>query len=115
MRVGGVDDSGSNYLHAVASLGFNGTSYNITSTNATSGSLGRIGQSSQGIMVVDISRPFIAARAQTTSSSTANGTTTTFQENGSVLHASTTSYTGFTLIPATGNFTGTLRVYGYNN
>jgi len=30
-------------------------------------------------------------------------------------HSLTNAYTGFTLIPATGNITGTVRVYGINN
>jgi hypothetical protein len=30
-------------------------------------------------------------------------------------HSLTTAYTGFSLIPATGTITGTVRVYGYRN
>ena len=115
MRVSATDASGSNYVCSVQSLGANGTSYNILSTSATFMDIGRSGQTSQGIMVIDMSRPFIAASTQTVSSSSANGTTTFFKENGAALHTLATSYTGFTILLNSGTITGTVRVYGYNN
>ena len=62
---------------------------------------------------IDVHNPFTAT-ATTVSSQGASYITINGNYNGYLL--TTTSYTSFTLTPATGTLTGgTIRVYGYNN
>ncbi len=114
VRVSGTDLTTSTYVYSEQSLGANGTSYNNTSTSATSIVLGRIGQNGYSSVFCDIAQPFLANRTTTNSASAADGTTAFFKGNGAGLVANTTSYTGFTFFPSGSTITGTVSVYGYN-
>ena len=114
VRVSGTDLTTSTYIYSEQSLGANGTSYNNTSTSATSIVLGRIGSNGYSSVFCDIAQPFLANRTTTNSASAADGTTTFFKGNGAGLVANTTSYTGFTFFPSASTITGTVSVYGYN-
>jgi len=93
------------------------TSATITSYTNYSDVLINLGVrgSSQGSGTIEVFSPFLAQRTQIFSLGSADSSTVFFQEivNGSVKN--TNSYTGFTIIPASGTITGTVRVYGYNN
>lgn len=114
VRVSGTDLTTSTYLYSEQSLGANGTSYNNTSTGATSIVLGRIGSNGYSSVFCDIAQPFLANRTTTNSASAADGTTTFFKGNGAGLVGNTTSYTGFTFFPSGSTLTGKVSVYGYN-
>ncbi len=114
-RVSGSDNTSSNYRYAG----------NQTGTDGSSGIAGaittfiRIGYHTTGqrnfITGVDIINPFLTINTGTWNSnfdgSGANSyaTMTTGMFNGD------TSFDGFTVFPASGNFSGTIRVYGYRN
>ena len=114
VRVSGTDLTTSTYIYSEQSLGANGSSYNNTSTSATSIVLGRIGQTGYSSIFFDVAQPFLANRTTTNSASASDGTTTFFKGNGAGLVANTTSYTGFTFFPTGSTITGTVSVYGYN-
>jgi hypothetical protein len=117
-RVGGADNSSANYSWTQAGTfastsGFSGgqTNNDTSARFATSNAA-----SSQKFGKYTFFNPFATATSgysgtQTYSSGTAN-------YNGSVMGLGfngTTSFDGFTLFPAAGTITGTIRVYGYKN
>jgi hypothetical protein len=110
MRVSGSDDSTSNYHNL--GLRITTTVDRVASYAQTSYRIGETG-TKKGAFQTLIYGPFLAALTQF------NGLITNgFQspmENGFQMgaHNVATSYTGFTLIPASGTMTGTVSVYGY--
>lgn len=111
LRVGGTDNSTSNsYSHQF--IYANGTT--ITGNRVTGTSMRVSGgntTATNGISV-DIYRPFLA---DTTAycSNNANPTSSAFFLSFTGTHNQNTSYDGFSLICTTGNFTGSITVYGY--
>ena len=111
MRVGGSDDSTSNYSRL--GLRITTTVDRVASYAQTSYLIGETG-TKKGAFQTIIYGPFLAALTQF------NGLITNgFQnpmENGFQMgaHNVATSYTGFTLIPASGTMTGNVSVYGYS-
>jgi hypothetical protein len=121
MRVSGADNSSSNYYWAgvstasssatpsVNGLGSNGlvTSWDTSVSNPTG-----VGEA---VNVIDLLNPFATQRTAFTSKQV-------YQDNNPYVYdrsisgqmSVTTSYTGFTLIGASGNITGSVSVYGYN-
>ena len=65
----------------------------------------------QSHFVMDISRPFLAAKTQY--SANMSGWDASWCGNG--LHNAATSYNGIRFYSVNGNLTGTFRVYGYRN
>jgi hypothetical protein len=110
MRVSGSDDSTSNYHNL--GLRITTTVDRVASYAQTSYRIGETG-TKKGAFQTLIYGPFLAALTQF------NGLITNgFQspmENGFQMgaHNVATSYTGFTLIPASGTMTGSISVYGY--
>jgi hypothetical protein len=84
-----------NYNDTLINLGVNGSSGNASS--------------------IEIFSPFLAQRTQVFSLTTGDNSTVLYQEIVNASVKNTNSYTGFTIIPASGTITGTVRVYGYNN
>jgi hypothetical protein len=111
MRVGGSDDSTSNYSRL--GLRITTTVDRVAQYAQTSYPIGETG-TKKGAFQTIIYGPFLAALTQF------NGLITNgFQnpmENGFNMgaHNVATSYTGFTLIPASGTMTGNVSVYGYS-
>jgi hypothetical protein len=117
VRVGGSDNTSNNYRWS----GF-GTNSNMSSTTLTGDGSGTISYwqfnfletaSNDSVSAFQIFNPFATAyttywngqsryRGSDTATGTAGGSTTV-----------TTSYTGFTIYPATGTMTGKVEVYGY--
>ena len=114
LRVSGSDNSSSNYGLATwnvrsgaqaAGGGFTETSWALTDAG---GSVRRSGVS------IDVYDPFNTANTSMTGlSAQPNGFSSqfVFMTGGSL--SVTTSYTGFTIYPASGTITGTVSVYGY--
>ena len=112
MRVGGADNSANSYF---TSLNYvtNGAGPSRTSVQGTSGYFGIAGDLGT-IVVGDISKPFSATPTVVNESYMGFATNGYESGNGGFLHNVSTSYTGFTIIPNSGNITGTIQVYGYN-
>jgi hypothetical protein len=106
-------DNGANY--SGYGLSFSGAAADQGASGATSQKCG--GHSSDGNIpnetIIDLANPNIAKRTQANIHA--------FDASGpSVLLlgtqvTTTTQYTGIQLVPASGNITGTIRVYGYRN
>jgi hypothetical protein len=114
-RVGGADNSTSNYYStwiAVSTVS-DTTQYQRSGLNTT-GNLSDIsgGSAASKIFTLEIHRPFLTANTILTGQQNDSGSLVTF--NGGIGFNATTSFTGFTIIPSTGNVTGTVSVYGYN-
>ena len=111
LRVGGSDDSTSNYHNL--GLRITTTVDRIASYGQTSYRLGEASTGKGAIQAV-IYGPFLAALTQFNGLIT-NGFNNPM-ENGFQMgaHNVATSYTGFTLIPASGTMTGNVSVYGYS-
>jgi hypothetical protein len=123
MRVGGSDLSSSSYMYGGVYVEYNGSAA-VVGENAT-GTPG--GASSAGFNILDVDGnpgyarlamfdPF--ATEQTgilyeQSFNSGGSRNSGYYEAFSGLTTVTTSFTGFTLLPATGNITGTVSVYGY--
>jgi len=111
MRVSGTDDTSANYSNL--GLRITTTVDRVASYAQTSYRIGEASTGKGAIQAV-IYAPFLAALTQF------NGLITNgFQspmENGFQMgaHNVATSYTGFTLIPASGTMTGNVSVYGYS-
>jgi hypothetical protein len=111
VRLAGTDDTtGGSYVYqrltgagssaGAASAGAN--AFDVTSANTN-----------HALWSADILGPELAARTGFLSLGFRTGGETVWVGAGS--HTQTTAYDGFTFFPASGNITGTLRVYGYAN
>jgi hypothetical protein len=108
MRVSGSDDSTSNYYSQVITGNDTSVAGERVST-ATSGTLAQITNNQSGIDAV-FYKPFEASRTMVTAASANSIDTIRIRNIGSVL-ATSTSYTGLTLI-CSQNITGTISIYG---
>lgn len=109
LRVSGSDASGaSNYLwHRDASF----TSGVLNGDNSsTLWVVGVTATAAKFPVVIDLGNPFIAEPTGIT----AVGGRHTLTQTITGYHTQSTSYTGFTLFPNTGNMTGSVSVYGYS-
>jgi hypothetical protein len=114
-RVGGADDSTSNYYSTwIAVNTVSDTTIYARSGANTTGNLSDVsgGSSASKIFTIEIHRPFLTANTILTGHQNDSGSLVTY--NGGIGFNATTSFTGFTIIPSTGNVTGTVSVYGYN-
>ena len=114
LRAAGSDVSTNTYSwqESVA----NGTG-NVTCTRVTSTSSFNIGAMSSGakhFTQIEIASPFLAQDTNLETKSMYNNTNPIVYFYGG-FNSNSTSYDGFTLIPASGTITGTVSVYGYND
>jgi hypothetical protein len=114
-RVSGADNSTSNY---------NWSQISIDSTSPTVGSGVGSGQTSAEIgsiylssaaQEINVYNPFLSTQTLFTTTQTALSVTTNVTRLITAGFNATTSFTGFSIIPASGNITGTIRVYGIRN
>lgn len=121
LRASGTDASGANYSGGgfynyssgatVGGLNYNGATFY---TFGGAGTILNSAAPSRNLFVVDMCRPFIASETMWNSfisNQDTAGFRATIQGN---LHDAGTSYDGFSIFTSTGNITGTIRVYGYN-
>ncbi len=115
LRVSGTDASGANYDWGFNNVTPGGTAYQLAGSGSTSANFTRPSSGNESMANFVIANPFLAKQ-------TVWSGTTSFNDGatiaiGSVFggrHTLTTSYTGFTLIAASGTITGTVSVYGLN-
>lgn len=109
LRVGGTDDSSNNYTWQT--LYATSTTVAASSTTTTSGTFADGHSTNDGNSAsVDIFRPYLAAITNWQSQCHRSDT---YMEFFTGLHNVATSYTGLTILVATGTITGTVSVYGY--
>jgi len=115
MRVGGSDNSASNYVSSFMSWRQDSNSVGGTAGGTTTTSFTQAGQlttSRRCDINLDVYEPF--ASFETTYTGMNLFTTTDY--SGRVVMGATsvpTSYTGFTFYPVSGTFTGFISIYGY--
>jgi hypothetical protein len=124
MRVSGTDLTSSSYMYGGAYTQYNGSA-TVTGENAN-GTPGAA--TTNGFNILDVDGNPSYARIQMfdpfeteqtgliydQAFNSGGSRNAGFWESFSGLTTVTTSYTGFTLLPAAGNITGYVRVYGYN-
>ena len=115
MSVNNVDNSGEYYGANTLFTGST-TFYNALS-RATAGRVGltHSGQLASYEHIIEVSSPFRVTNTTVSSTGYWNNGTVDGAHYGVFLHNVATSYDGFSIIPSTGNFSGIIRVYGYNN
>ena len=114
MRLSGTDASGANYDYQT----FVASSTTLTGLRATGQTSSQIGAIRTAAVehYVHVSSPALAANTGIFSNvRDVGGGPNAAITISSSRHSLDTAYDGFTLIPASGNMTGTLRVYGYQN
>ena len=111
-RVSGADNSAANYSYQagdISSTTFSGG----RGTGQTSSNFGNYDSGGLTSFTIDVFNPFETLRTNVQA-------TNFFATGGATVgwfytqFTATTSFTGFTLLPNTGNITGTVSVYGYN-
>jgi hypothetical protein len=110
LRVGGSDNSTSNYVRQLLSA----SATTISATRVSSSNtfaFGNIG-TNKSITIVDFFSPEKTSRTQTLSNNSLNGDTMVLFNNG---FNATTSFDGFTLFPASSTISGKVFIYGYKD
>ena len=115
LRVASSDNSTSNYYYGGLNIDSSAAAVSLTKGDPTTS--WRVGATGTDFNISDmtISAPFTADKtAYTSNAGYGFGTNEggTYQISG--YFSGTTSFTGFTLIPAAGTITGNVRVYGFN-
>ena len=115
-RVSGADNTTAVYNYQIAGLTESNTASNLTGAAQTLNKFSGGFTSTNTASQLNFYRPFASDRSFFTSNSigvNSGGLGTTF--TGAGQFTSTTSFTGFTIYAASGNITGTVRVYGVTN
>jgi hypothetical protein len=108
-RVSGADNSTSNYFNQVVK-GNNTTVEASRESSQTSSDIGEMGTNTSSISL-DIFSPFLTAKTQISGLNEVGLNVIVMRSGG---FNDTTSFTGFTVFPASGTITGTITIYGYN-
>jgi hypothetical protein len=108
------DDSGANYSDQLL-YGSGSTASANRQSGQTSWRTGYAGTSDSGTLTLELFAPNLAAYTKGNFGGCVFVGSTQEATYGSVAHNATTQFTGFTIFPSVGNFTGTVRVYGYRN
>jgi hypothetical protein len=117
LRVSSADNTNSTYNNAGVTYFANNSTTTVGAENATSFNLSG-GFTRTGNYTIQFFEPFNTQyTAYISDAVTSDGTTSVEARRNasSGFFEATTSFTGFTLIPASGTITGTIRVYGMKN
>ena len=117
-RVGGVDSSTAYYYSLLESSYTGGASANIAVNNGTAGvSMVYADTSYVTGAVFNVFNPFEATQTNyfKQSDSVGRGAANYSTSQGTGVHLAATSYDGFSLVSASGTYTGEVVVYGYAN
>jgi len=112
LRVGGSDlSSATAYYYGAYYVGLSSSQAfaSINQSNPSNIFVGAIG-GWNGLLTLDISAPFIAAKTAISGQSSMRY----LLNVAGVTNNNETSYTGFSLIPSAGNISGVVNIYGYN-
>jgi len=114
-RTNGVDNSSASYAYSLMRLGMNGSQYNtVNSGSATSYLLNHTWAGANAVNL-DFSKPFASLRTIVSGNILGTDSTTAAIDGGLNVgyYTAEVSFTGFSLIPASGTITGDIQVYGY--
>jgi hypothetical protein len=113
LRASGSDNTTTNYAYVESYAGTSAS--NRLSQNDTSWLLGNIDNGAGSPCRINLGRPEIAAQTVFSTSTFNLQAAATFQSWSNGAFLATTQFDGFSLFPASGTISGTLRVYGYRN
>jgi len=115
-RVSGTDDSAANYRYAGTQMGTNASPTNVGAGGQTSARIGYFTSGQRNFLTgVDVSTPFLSCLTGTFNSAIDGSGATSYITTTTSFFNADTSFTGFTIFPAAGTITGTIRVYGIRN
>jgi hypothetical protein len=115
MRVSGTDNSTSNYYYSGYFVESSSAAITLAKGDPTTSFRIGITSSDTDIILVELSAPFTSDKTSYVAHCGYGlGTNEGGQSTQGGFFSGTTSFTGFTLIPASGNITGEVSVYGYN-
>jgi hypothetical protein len=112
-RTDGTDNTAASYSSAAFQYNLS-TAGGMGASGATSTRIGNLNTNPVTTFSINIHNPFEAIRTVGIWQFTGYNTDIQFTA-GAVNHNSTTIFDGFTLIPAVGNMSGNIQVFGYNN
>ena len=111
-RVSGADNSTSNYGTARLNLR-TGASGNFGGRTATTGFIGNLNTTRRGNVSIDLFNPFASLNTSYNSLASGDNETYTYLDVVAGTFGATTSFTGFTIYPSSGNMTGSVSTFGY--
>ena len=114
MRLANTDNTTSNYS-IVRTANVNGSLAGSQNDNATAAAWCNYTSGGSASAFMDMFAPFLAAPTLFRSFTTQNVGTTTAAYDYTGNHNVSTSYDGISFLAASGNVTGTVRIYGYKN
>jgi hypothetical protein len=113
MRVGGVDSTSSTYSRTLNGAYTNGTDITLGNSGQTSWSVFQGTTAIYSVASMDMTNPFAATRTNIIYGGYLSNSVAQYGFTGAGIHNETVSYTGFTILAASGTITGTVSVYGY--
>ena len=115
-RVSGTDDSAANYRYAGTQMGTDASPTNVGASGQTSARIGYFTSGQRNFLTgVDVSTPFLSCLTGTFNSAIDGSDPDSYVTTTTSFFNADTSFTGFTIFPAAGTITGTIRVYGIRN
>jgi hypothetical protein len=117
LRVSGSDNSSSNYYWANIGNNASVSAYDGTNSGgtATSWRINYNDDTNGSTQTINIRNPYLSLVTSYNNHYLAIEDNNAYPSTGGGRTTVTTSYTGFTIFPNSGNFTGKVRVYGYAN
>ena len=113
-RVSGADNTTTNYKSAGQQNGTDNSTASVGQTSQTSIRIGYFTSGSNNFLTgIDVLNPFLTFPTGTFNSAF-DGGGAGFSTVTTSLFNATTSFTGFTVFPASGNISGSVSVYGFN-
>ena len=106
----GTDSSASYYRNGLYAIYTSATLNGINSNNAAELGFGNVRNSEDSSYVFEFLKPNLTDRTVINW----RGSGANYWDIGAAFHDLTNAYDGFTIYPASGTITGTVRVYGYN-
>jgi hypothetical protein len=114
MRVGGADNTGANYFYSYNTVDASSVETNVGAGSQSLWIVGFWGDGS-GMLDITLTNPNTAARFNFASLFAAAGSTFGLTGRNAGTFNTATAFDGFSLIPASGTFTGTVSVYGFED
>jgi hypothetical protein len=115
LRASGTDNTSSNYSFNLLYLASNTATIGNDGTTTTAFRLAEIRDGGESGGIANVFSPQATARTTYSSSGGSSFSTNNVASFAAGSSTVTTGYDGFTLLTATGTFTGTIRVYGVSN
>jgi hypothetical protein len=114
-RASGTDNSASSYTYATIYIRPTGTSAADAALNTTATVIGTSFAAYNVSSIVQVFNPQLAANTDETHQSWSGDASSFFSYQGGGTFSNTNVFDGFTIYPASGNITGTVRIYGVRN